>query len=60
MQQQTKKFNSFQSLSTAVNGEIHNPDKWNSFLKEKGHTAETFNYLPEEIKTALKFSFAKR
>lgn len=60
MQQQTKTFKSFQSLSTAVNGDKTNPDKWNAFLKEKGHTAETFNYLPESIKTALKFSFAKR
>ena len=30
------------------------------FLKQKGHTPETFGYLPEDIKTALRFSFAKK
>ena len=56
----TKKFTSFASLSIAVNAEKHNPEKWAEFLKQKGHTSETFNYLPEDIKTALKFSFAKK
>lgn len=56
----TKKFNSFKSLSAAVNADVTTPDKWQDFLKEKGHTQETFNCLPEDIKTALKFSFAKR
>lgn len=58
--QTIKKFTSFKSLSMAVNADKTCPEKWQSFLKVKGHTNETFGYLPEEIKTALKFSFAKK
>lgn len=60
MNTQIKKFSSFKSLAFAVNADISAPEKWQSFLKEKGHTAETFQYLPDHLKTALKFSFAKR
>lgn len=58
--QQTKTYKSFKSLSAAINGAKTTPDKWIAFLKEKGHTEQTFNYLPENIQTSLKFSFAKR
>lgn len=55
----TATFKSFKSLANAINGS-KNPDKWLEFLKEKGHTMITFSYLPEDIKTSLKFSFAKK
>jgi len=53
------KCNSFQTLASLVNAEKTQPAKWLSFLAKKGHTEQTFSYLPEDIKTALKFSFAK-
>lgn len=58
--QNIKKFTSFKSLSIAVNANKTSPEKWQMFLKAKVHTNETFSYLPEDIKTALKFSFAKK
>lgn len=60
MQTSIKKFNSFSQLSKAINADKETPETWKMFLKEKGHTEETFNYLPESLKLALKLSFAKR
>ena len=53
----TKTFKSFADLKVINNP---NPDKWAEFLKVKGHTPETFGYLPEPLKLALKMSFAKK
>ena len=56
----TKKFTSFTELSKAFNGNTSSPDKWAGFLKLKGHTEVSFSYLPDDIKTALRFSFARK
>lgn len=53
------KFKTFASLATAINGST-NTDKWLQFLKDKGHTETTFSYLPENLQTDLKFSFARK
>ena len=59
MNNQTVKFKSFRELSQAVNA-VNKSEAWAEFLKLKGHTAETFSYLPETLRTSLKFSFAKK
>lgn len=54
------KFNSLKDFGKAINGQDNKPEKWAEFLQKKGHTPQTFSYLPEHLKTALKFSFAKK
>ena len=54
------KFTSLASIGSIVSPEKVNSEKWVNFLKEKGHTVETFNYMPEHLQLNLKFSFAKR
>lgn len=57
---QAIKLNSFKALATVVHPEKTNSDKWLEFLTKKGHTPQTFSYLPENLKLALQFSFAKQ
>jgi hypothetical protein len=52
----TIKFNSFAALSSLVN---HSSNAWEIFLQQRGHTLTTYSYLPEDLKLALNFSFAK-
>lgn len=59
MTKKTLKFNSFTGLLNAIDPQSNN-DNWLKFLQEKGHTQTTFNYLPEQLKTSLQFSFARR
>lgn len=54
------KLKSLKELTAITNPEKINPDNWNVFLKDKGHTGTTFDYLPEALKLSLKFSFAKK
>lgn len=54
------KLKSLNELKTIANPETMTPDNWKLFLKEKGHTGTTFDYLPEGLKLSLKFSFAKK
>ena len=56
----SKKFTSLKELGKFFNAEKTAPEKWQSFLTEKGHTQETFNYRPETLKNDLKFSFARK
>lgn len=54
------KLKSLNELATITKPEKINPDNWQLFLKEKGHTGATFEYLPDQLKLCLKFSFAKK
>ena len=56
---QKLKFTSFSQMSNAINAK-GKEEQWSDFLKLKGHTGETFDYLPEDLKTSLKFSFASK
>lgn len=60
MQPATKKFRSFTDLSKAFNSDKERPETWKEFLKDKGHTPETFSYLPDSLKMSLKLSFSKK
>lgn len=53
------KFSSLKEFTSFVNPKQSN-ENWQSFLIEKGHTPETFSYLPDHLKVSLKFSFGKR
>lgn len=54
------KLNSFSALKMAAYPDLSNENGWDKFLTEKGHTRQTFSYLPEDIKLSLRLSFARK
>ena len=60
MQTQTLKFKSLRALTVISNPEIKMPEQWAAFLAKKGHSKETFSYLPEHLKLDLRVSFARK
>ncbi len=54
------KLNSLASLQAIAAPQKQNPKGWEQFLKNNGHSEETFSYLPEHLQLSLKVCFAKK
>ena len=51
------KLKSFGALAKINDPKCGTPEKWENFLKEKGHTQESFDILPDNLQLSLKMSF---